>query len=77
MLGVKVAEGEPSELLTWYYVSGQGPDEVLFIKLFDSAALGSDADHAPAPWHASPKIGDAAGGSEARESIDIRVMAFW
>ncbi|CRG86466.1 hypothetical protein PISL3812_03472 [Talaromyces islandicus] len=62
--------------LKWYYVSAQEPDEVLFIKLFDSAALGEDARHAGAPWHASPDVGDA-NSSDPRESIELRVVAFW
>lgn len=62
--------------LKWHYISAQEPDEVLFIKLFDSASLGSSAQHAGAPWHASPEIGDIE-GSQLRESIDIRVLAFW
>lgn len=62
--------------LKWYYVSAQDPDEVLFIKLFDSAALGDDAQHAGAPWHASPDIGDV-NNSGPRESVELRVVAFW
>lgn len=60
----------------WYYLAGQEPDEVLFIKQFDSAARGSDAQHAPAPWHGSPEIGNGQ-GNEPRESIELRVFAFW
>ncbi|KAH8697865.1 GA4 desaturase [Talaromyces proteolyticus] len=62
--------------LKWYYVSEQRTDEVLFIKLFDSAALGENTEHAGAPWHASPDLGDAKNG-EPRESIELRVMVFW
>jgi hypothetical protein len=43
--------------LKWYYLSEQKPDEVLIIKLVDSAALGEHAQDAGAPWHASPEIG--------------------
>ena len=84
---------ENSTALKWYYLSSHKPDEVLFIKLFDSAALGADAEHAGAPWHASPEIGTGAGvgvgtgaagadggegaEAEARESIELRVLAFW
>lgn len=76
-LGVEQAEDEAgSDRPKWFYVSGQEPDEVIFIKLFDSASLGEKAEHAPAPWHASPEIGSAE-GDEPRESIDIRVIAFW
>lgn len=82
MLGVK-AEQPPAPVdadagsLKWYYISKQEPDEVLFIKLFDSAALGELSTHAGAPWHASPEIGDAAGSDQPRESVDIRVLVFW
>jgi hypothetical protein len=48
MLGVEGEEAPPSipdesGPLKWYYVSAQEPDEVLFIKLFDSASLGANA----------------------------------
>lgn len=81
LLGVQSeypAETTSSErdALKWYYLSRQEPDDVLFIKLFDSAALGENAEHAGAPYHASPEIGDVE-GSQPRESIDIRVLAFW
>lgn len=65
-----------SSTLKWYYVSAQEPDEVLFIKLFDSAGLGEDSQHAGAPWHGSPNIGDA-DNSPPRESVELRVVAFW
>ena len=80
MLGVKEEERpsipDGSEPLKWYYLPAQEPDEVLFIQLFDSASLGTNAQHAGAPWHASPEIG-AVEGDQPRESIDIRVLAFW
>lgn len=80
MLGVDRREQAPGggdkDDVKWYYVSNQQPDEVLFIKQFDSASLGSKSQHAPAPWHASPEIGSVE-GDEPRESIDIRVFAFW
>lgn len=65
------------DAIEFHYVSEQEPDEVLFIKLFDSASLGLHAKHASAPWHASPEIGDAAKRDDPRESLDIRVLAFW
>jgi hypothetical protein len=64
MLGVnrKEQKGDcKDDAVKWYYVSNQELDEVLFIKQFDSAALGSKAQHAPAPWHASPEIGSVKG----------------
>lgn len=65
-----------SDFLKWYYLSEQETDEVLIIKLFDSAALGENSQEACAPWHGSPEIG-AAADDYARESIDVRVMVFW
>jgi hypothetical protein len=80
MLGVKGEERpnipEKGEPLKWYYLPAQEPDEVLFIQLFDSASLGTNAQYAGAPWHASPEIGSVE-GDQPRESIDIRVLAFW
>jgi hypothetical protein len=79
MLGVnrKEQEGDSKDdAVKWYYVSNQEPDEVLFIKQFDSAALGSKAQHAPAPWHPSPEIGSVE-GNEPRKSIEARVFALW
>lgn len=80
MLGVRGESSESgpdsSNSLQWYYLAEQEPDEVLFIKLFDSAALGDDSEEAGAPWHASPEIGDVA-GDNARESIELRILAFW
>ena len=77
MLGVKgespVNDSDPPQ---WYYLSGQEPDEVLFVKLFDSAALGEETADAGAPWHASPEIGSVE-GDQPRESIELRVLAFW
>ena len=77
LLGVNKREQEPigEDAVKWYYVSGQEPDEVLFIKQFDSASRGS-AGHAPAPWHGSPEIGSVE-GDEPRESIELRIFAFW
>ena len=80
MLGVQGESPESnfdsSNSLQWYYLSAQEPDEVLVIKLFDSAALGEDALEAGAPWHASPEI-DAVDDDDPRESIELRVLAFW
>lgn len=80
MLGVNKKEqasiGNSDNAGKWYYVSNQEPDEVLFIKQFDSAARGSNAQHAPAPWHGSPEIGNVHGDAP-RESIELRIIAFW
>lgn len=79
MLGLR-GESSASDGITgalnFYYVSAQEPDEVMFIKLFDSAALGKDAQHAGAPYHGSPEIGSV-DGDNARESLELRVFAFW
>ncbi|KFY31651.1 hypothetical protein V493_00932 [Pseudogymnoascus sp. VKM F-4281 (FW-2241)] len=62
--------------LKWYYVSRQTREDLLIVKFFDSAALGRDGEEAEAPWHGSPDIGDVC-GEEGRESIEVRVIAFW
>ncbi|KFY98592.1 hypothetical protein V498_01382 [Pseudogymnoascus sp. VKM F-4517 (FW-2822)] len=62
--------------LKWYYVSKQTREEVIVLKFFDSAALGRDGEEAEGPWHGSPDIGDVY-GEEGRESIEVRVVAFW
>ena len=70
------ADGAVCEDLKWYYVSDMQPDEVLVLKLFDSASLGEGAEEAAGVLHASPDIGDAAHGG-LRESIEVRVLAIW
>jgi len=75
ILGVQ-EDSLASSSLQWYYLSQQEPDEVLLVKFFDSAALGEDSQEAGAPFHASPEIG-AAEGDSPRESIELRVLAFW
>ena len=60
----------------WYYLPDQNPDEVLVIKLFDSAALGESVNEAGGAVHGSPDIGEAAYG-DARESVEVRLLAFW
>lgn len=62
--------------LKFYYVSKQTREDVLVVKFFDSAALGRGEEESAAPWHGSPDIGDQC-GEEARESIEVRVIAFW
>lgn len=80
LLGVQREEagmggGVDAGALKWYYVSRQTREEVLVVKFFDSAALGG-GEEAEAPWHGSPDIGDEC-GEEGRESIEVRVIAFW
>ncbi|OAP62558.1 hypothetical protein AYL99_01785 [Fonsecaea erecta] len=63
----------------WYYLAEQKPNEVIVLKFFDSAALVDDGQHseeASSVPHASPDIGKASYGS-ARESIEVRCIAFW
>jgi hypothetical protein len=77
MLGVQKEFPQSSDTnLKFYYISDQEPDEVLLVKLFDSAALGEETQHAGAPWHASPEIGSVP-DDHPRESIELRVLAFW
>lgn len=62
---------------TWYFLDSLDVDEVLFVKLFDSAGLGGGASGVvPAPLHGSPDLGEAAPG-DARESIEVRLMCVW
>lgn len=65
--------------LRWEYVSELDTDEVLFIKLFDSAALDGQAEatgEANGVCHGSPDIGER-GYGETRESMECRVDCFW
>ena len=65
--------------LQWHYISEQDIDEVLIVKAFDSAALKNQAEltgEAQAVPHASPDLGNAAYG-DPRESIEVRLIAFW
>lgn len=56
----------------WWYLSGMRPDEVMFIKCFDSKTDGR-CRRAPHCAFQDPKYADA----EARESIEIRCLVFW
>ncbi|KAF2156575.1 hypothetical protein K461DRAFT_316810 [Myriangium duriaei CBS 260.36] len=67
---------QTTDHLPWYYISNQTPDEVLLFKFFDSAALGADAKEAGAPIHGSPVLSEETSGAP-RESIEVRLMAFW
>lgn len=62
----------------WFWLPEQNPDEVLVIKLADSHAgrVGQDGRMvAGSTAHGSPDMGGAEG--EPRESIEVRVIAFW
>jgi hypothetical protein len=81
LLGVQGEEVAAKEVvdageLKWYHVSRQTREEVLVIKFFDSAALGRGGEEAEAPFHGSPDIRDVC-GEEGRESVEVRVIAFW
>lgn len=62
--------------LKFYYVSEMQPDEVLFVKMFDTAGLGTDAKEEVGCLHGSPDLGEA-GYGDARESVEVRCIAFW
>lgn len=70
-----VASGNEKDL-SFFYVSNMEPDEVLFVKLFDTAGLGSRACEEVGCLHGSPDLGDVAYG-EDRESVEVRCLAFW
>ncbi|KAK0868513.1 hypothetical protein LTS02_003588 [Friedmanniomyces endolithicus] len=61
---------------TWRYLPDQQPDEVLVVQLSDTASLGPDATVGGGTAHASPDLGDA-GYGDARESVEVRVIAIW
>lgn len=56
----------------WWYKSGMSPDEVLFIKCFDSKTDGR-CRRAPHCSFEDPRYADA----EARTSIEVRCFVFW
>lgn len=69
-------ERELSPGLKFHYLSDMQTDEVLIVKLFDSAGLGDGATESIGTMHGSPDLGELAHGEE-RESLEIRVLAFW
>lgn len=59
----------------WYYFSDQSPEDVLILKIGDTASDTSDiASGSP---HGSPMLLGTEGLKEPRQSIEIRVIAFW
>jgi hypothetical protein len=60
----------PSERHRWYYKSGQRPDEVLFIKCFDSAEDERLARRAPHCAFRDAEHDEA----ESRESVEVRAV---
>lgn len=59
----------------WYWMPQQQPDELLIIKLADTAAE-TNSDIAAGVPHLSPII-PGTEGEIARVSIEARVLAFW
>lgn len=76
MLKIKEDRRSDAGLLKWRYVSRLQPDELLFIKLFDSAGRLQRGPESDGLLHGSPDLGDAAYG-DMRESIEVRLSAFW
>lgn len=74
--GGGVGAGTFERDLSFYYISNMEPDEVLFVKLFDTAGLGTRADEEVGCLHGSPDLGEVAYG-EDRESVEVRCLAFW
>lgn len=60
----------------WYYLPDQQIDEVLVVQLSDTASLGPGATVGGGTAHASPDLGHA-GYGDARESVEVRVIAIW
>ena len=58
----------------WYWLPKQKEDEVWFVKLSDSEAVHGNVAGGVA--HCSPKLSNV-NGQDARESIEVRVVAFW
>ena len=57
----------------WFYVPNLQPDEILLLKTFDSAKDGR-ARYMPHTAFADPAT---VPGTEKRQSIESRVLAFW
>ncbi|KAK4506268.1 hypothetical protein PRZ48_004233 [Zasmidium cellare] len=68
----EAAEDKSEKDLKFFYISNMEPDEVLFVKLFDTAGLGSNASEEVGCLHGSPDLGDVAYG-ESRESVEVRL----
>ncbi|OCL07606.1 hypothetical protein AOQ84DRAFT_364826, partial [Glonium stellatum] len=63
----------PNKAHRWYYKSGLGPEEVLFIKCFDSETDGR-ARRVP---HSAFEIPGTPDEVEGRESIEVRALVFY
>lgn len=63
----------PSEGHRWFFKGSQRPDEVLFIKCFDSAVEEGLARRTPHCAFRDPEYDEA----ESRESVEVRAMLFY
>lgn len=59
----------------WYWMSEQGPEDVLIVKFADSAAT-DDGNIASGCIHTSPII-EAGDDEHVRESVEARIYVFW
>ena len=57
----------------WYYLRNQTPDEVMFVKCFDSK-LDGRVRRAPHSSFEDPRTKDE---QKARQSIEVRCLVFW
>lgn len=76
MLKIKEDRKGAEGTLKWRYISRLQADELMFVKLFDSAGHLQRGPESDGVLHGSPDLGDAAYG-DTRESIEVRVIAFW
>jgi len=61
----------------WYIVPNQTPDEVLIIKFADTGAEKDPENVAGFAAHASPAVEGISDDTEVRESVEVRIIAFW
>ena len=73
---LKAPKEGPKTGQKWYYLPDQRPDEVLVIKLADSETLYGKGDVAGGTAHGSPIVYGTE-EKEPRESVEVRVVAFW
>lgn len=60
----------------WYYYSDQSPEDVLILKIGDTAS-DKNPEIASGSPHGSPMLLGTEGLKEPRQSIEVRVIAFW
>lgn len=63
------------EAQRWYTMPGQRPEDVLIIKLADTASE-DDPDISGGCGHCSPLV-EGQAKAEPRESVECRVLVFW